>query len=322
MSHHHNDPGHPPRGRGLTRAGGGPSELTQDDFLLLFRDELEQKRRLAKQADRPLQEQVDQYLAWCARQPRSSEAWITEKRRVLELLIGEGARRLADFTADAIERHMQAVLDAGKSVKTANNRHGILRAFGTWCVKTGRLAKNPGCDVEAFEDCRQTWERRSLTRAEIAALFHVAMLFDPSGRRYAWYAAAYFAGLRRGDLINLRCNDVDFDAGTITIIDGKAKRRDVLPMRPELAEALKAIWPKADQAEHRDEDPEDEHGCVRAGFVVGAGARAHDRGDNAGEDRKKRDQLKKLPNLRRLLNSPHFAHCHGSSPPPWGRHQK
>ena len=57
--------------------------------------------------------------------------------------------------------------------------------------------------------------------------------------RAAWYLAAALAGLRKGDMQRLTWADVDFDQSTITIRDGKARREDVLPMHPQLAEALK-----------------------------------------------------------------------------------
>ena len=62
---------------------------------------------------------------------------------------------------------------------------------------------------------------------------------NPHAARKAWYLAAALAGLRKGDLQRLTWADVDFDAGTITVRDGKAKREDVIPMHPPLADELK-----------------------------------------------------------------------------------
>jgi len=57
--------------------------------------------------------------------------------------------------------------------------------------------------------------------------------------RDAWYLAAVLAGLRKGDLQRLIWANVDFESATLTISDGKAKRTDIVPMHPQLAEALR-----------------------------------------------------------------------------------
>ena len=59
----------------------------------------------------------------------------------------------------------------------------------------------------------------------------------------AWYLAAALAGLRRGDLVRLTWADVDFEEGSITIRAGKAKRVDVLPLHPQLADELMRLRP-------------------------------------------------------------------------------
>jgi len=51
--------------------------------------------------------------------------------------------------------------------------------------------------------------------------------------------AAALAGLRKGDLQNLRWSDIDFENGTISIRDEKANRQDLIPMHPQLADELK-----------------------------------------------------------------------------------
>ncbi len=61
---------------------------------------------------------------------------------------------------------------------------------------------------------------------------------EPVGRK-AWYMAAALAGLRKGDLTRLIWADIDFEDNAITVRDGKAKRTDVIPMHPQLAEELK-----------------------------------------------------------------------------------
>lgn len=74
-----------------------------------------------------------------------------------------------------------------------------------------------------------------MTDDEISRLLAVAGEHD----RRAWYLAAALADLRRGDLERLTWADVDFEQGVIAIRGGKAKRVDLIPLHPQLAEELK-----------------------------------------------------------------------------------
>ncbi len=146
-----------------------------------------------------------------------------------------GITRLSELTADALESYLRGIRERGLSARTANFARQIAVAFMSWCVKTGRADANvltvvPKLDESA--DRRRV--RRPLTDEELSRLLAVA---EDRGRK-AWYLAAVLAGLRLGDLKRLTWGDVDIEAGTITIRDGKAKREDVIPMHPQLAEAL------------------------------------------------------------------------------------
>lgn len=61
--------------------------------------------------------------------------------------------------------------------------------------------------------------------------------------RAAVYCAAVLTGLRRNELRQLIWDDVDFDQGLIRVRAevGKARRADVIPLHPDVAETLRAI---------------------------------------------------------------------------------
>jgi hypothetical protein len=65
---------------------------------------------------------------------------------------------------------------------------------------------------------------------------------EPRGRK-PWYLTAALAGLRKSELLSLTWGDVDLGAGTLTVREGKAHRVDVLPLHPQLAEALRGMRP-------------------------------------------------------------------------------
>jgi integrase len=191
--------------------------------------------RFAVEGRRPLAEHIAAYIAHCRRAGQASRH-VDQKDDHLRRL-SEGARvtRLADLTADALERHLTQLRHSGLSARSVNFARQIAVAFYQWAVKTGRAEINPLRVVPKLDESRDRRRvRRPLTDAEMASLIAVAREHG----REAWYLAAALAGLRKGDLQRLTWADVDFDDATITVREGKAKRVDLIPMHPQLAEAL------------------------------------------------------------------------------------
>ena len=192
--------------------------------------------RYATEGRRPIAEHADAYVAHC-RHVGHAPRHVDQKARHLKRLIASGKlSRLSDLTADALERHLAKMKDDGLSARSLNFARGIAVAFYSWLVKTGKAESNPLKVVPKLDETRDRRRvRRPLTDDELARLLSVAREHG----REAWYLAAALAGLRKGDLRRLTWADVDFDANTITIREGKAKRVDVLPMHPQLAESLR-----------------------------------------------------------------------------------
>ncbi len=183
-----------------------------------------------------LSEHVADYLTHC-RHVGHAEKHVDEKARHLDrLLAGTGATRLQELTADALERLLRTMREDGLSARTVNFARQVAVAFVSWCVKTGRAETNALAVVPKLDESRDRRRvRRPLTDEELGRLLAVA---HERGRA-AWYMAAVFAGLRRGDLVRLTWRDIDFAEGTITIRGGKARRVDVVPMHGQLAEELR-----------------------------------------------------------------------------------
>jgi integrase len=164
---------------------------------------------------------------------------IDQKESHLKRLQGTTeASRLADLTADALERHLFGLRTAKLASQTVNHARKYAVAFMNWCVKTGRIESNPLAVVPKLDASRDRRRiRRPLTTEELERLLDVA---DDCGRK-PWYLAASLAGLRRGDLERLTWADVDFEAGTVTVRGGKARRVDLVPMHPQLAAELERL---------------------------------------------------------------------------------
>jgi integrase len=136
---------------------------------------------------------------------------------------------------------MRERIDDGKSARTANLLRQNALALAAWITAEGRANLSDfSARIPCFDESRdRRLVRRALTTDELARLFDAA---GERGRRL-WYALAYYAGLRRGELRRATWGDVDLEHGTIAIRNRKAGRVDVLPLHPDLVEELRAARP-------------------------------------------------------------------------------
>ena len=192
--------------------------------------------RFATEGRRPLSEHVAAYIAHCRHAGHAPRHVAQKESHLRRMIAGSKATRLAELTADALELHLTVLKDRGLSARSVNFARGIAVAFCGWCVKTGRAESNPLRVVPKQDESRDRRRvRRPLTDDELSRLLAVAR----ENGRDAWYLAAALAGLRKGDMQRLTWGDVNFAESTLTIRHGKARRVDVIPMHPQLADALR-----------------------------------------------------------------------------------
>jgi integrase len=127
--------------------------------------------------------------------------------RVLPAL---GAERLADIRQVDLQDFADGLCAEGLDASTVRNTLMPLRAIFRRALARGEVAVNPttGLELPAVEGRRD----RIASPAEAAAL--LAAL--PECDRGLW-ATALYAGLRRGELLALRWEDVDLAAGVIRV---------------------------------------------------------------------------------------------------------
>lgn len=162
-----------------------------------------------------------------------------------------GKLRLSEITPREIDRYTAAKVREGQlsavSINKTLTRLGqVLKRAKRW----GLIDRNPVEDAERLKATRPApvW----LDRAEhIEALLDAAGELDKAARRdrrhvprRAMLATLVFAGLRIGEMLELRWRDVDVAGGTITVraskTDAGVRQVDMLPaLRDELL-ALKA----------------------------------------------------------------------------------
>ncbi|MDO8120638.1 site-specific integrase [Isoptericola sp. b490] len=177
-------------------------------------------------------------------------------------------RSIGDTTLDRlkpsdVERFVLDLRDAGKAQATVRQVYTVLRAILDAAVRDGLIARNPAAQVARPGVDRH--DARYLTRDEVDRLLAAA-----EGTRYAPVLELLaFTGMRRGEALALRWDDIDFDArlirvrgtlgrvgGILLVTDTKTERsRRAIPLSERAARVLRAVGERqaAERVAARDE---------------------------------------------------------------------
>jgi len=129
-----------------------------------------------------------------------------------------GDRALDKIRPEDVEDLMCAMSKAGVGVKSVRNYVGTLSAIFRFAMHPRRkwATSNP-CEVIDLPSVRTSEEIRFLTTAEVDALATAAVEGEHQALDRALYVVAAMTGLRQGELIALRWQDVDRDTRRVRV---------------------------------------------------------------------------------------------------------
>ena len=134
----------------------------------------------------------------------------TLRLRVLPTL---GERRVREITTRDVQRWVDALTEAGWAPATIDSALTPLRAFYRRALVRGEVMTNPTAGI--LKPAVRSKTRNVATPTEVAA--RLALL--DADDRVLW-ATAFYAGLRRGELIGVLPDDVDLASGVIRVERG------------------------------------------------------------------------------------------------------
>ena len=146
--------------------------------------------------------------------------------------------RLADLTEERVDRALGKLADGGRSARTCNLYRSLLHSLCRYAIRHAKLLTANPVEAVGRRSCRMDTRktRRALTVDEASRLLAVA------GPRRAYYSAALWSGLRWGEIAALEWRDVDLTSDRPAIRlraeATKAKRADVMPLHPDLADVF------------------------------------------------------------------------------------
>ncbi|MHB8695418.1 MAG: tyrosine-type recombinase/integrase [Solirubrobacteraceae bacterium] len=165
---------------------------------------------------------------------------------IAHLVPAFGDLSIEKITPARIERFRNdAVRDSGMSRRNANRLLAITHAVFVHACAYHGLKENPAAKVPKLKESYDAGRYEFFTPEEIHKLV-AAAAGEQDG---AVFLTAAFTGLRRGELVALKWQDVDFENSSIRVYEGftrevgrpKSRRSRTVPMVDEVADILRAL---------------------------------------------------------------------------------
>jgi integrase len=249
------------RGKRRTKIGFTDKGLTEE---LAGKLELEARMRSSGLIDPMLDRFAEQKLLPIDEHLEAFEASLSDNTgkhvkltmtRVRRIAAGAAFEKLSDIDGEPVQVYLRALRkeeDLGH--RTYNHYLQAMDAFCNWCVLTKRLIANPILGLERLNtavDVRHP--RRALSGDEVAKLVESARTSGVAIQRFNGeqrsriYLMSYMTGLRKKELASVTPRSFDLEASpptvTVEAACSKHRRKDVLPLHPELVSKLR-VWLK------------------------------------------------------------------------------
>lgn len=206
--------------RGAVSIGGGKRKYARGDTqaevvkkLAEIKAKLGRGESLAEQGRQTVGDFLDEWLdsIKASVRPRTHDAYESHVR--VHIRPGLGGIRLADLTTQHVQRWIDRLAASGASARSIRRYHGALHTAleraERWGLVRSNVAAAKLLDLPRVED----YEWQPLTLDESQRFLAVVKGY----RLEALYTVALALGLRKGEILGLRWQDVDLDAGHMWI---------------------------------------------------------------------------------------------------------
>lgn len=217
----------------LHREKIGPKALAEDEY---HRRRTQARREefcpRVQRGPRPVlfEDAAKEYLEWARTDKRS---WMTDQHWLNRLRARFAGKTLDEITPQDVER-FKADLAAERAVATVNRHLACLKHLYSRAIRDGNARNNPVKAVRLFQEnnARVRW----LAQEDETAL--LAVIPEPY-RRFC--QVAIYTGLRKGELLDLIWERVDFKTGILTV--GRSKHGDArrVPMSSLVQDVLRRV---------------------------------------------------------------------------------
>jgi integrase len=176
-------------------------------------------------------------------------------RSIRRVAINCGFEFLGNLDAGVLERHLAAIIAAGRSYRTRNAAFTNVHSFINWLLRTHKLPRDPIQTISRLneEADPKRRRRRALTADEFERLLATTKSEASPTRegltgeqRATIYLLAAWSGLRKSELAKLKITDLSLDTVPpfvhLPAAAAKARRDDgAIPLHPFVASEL-GLW--------------------------------------------------------------------------------
>lgn len=208
----------------------GPNKKLAEKILLKLKTAVIENKYLdiKKKAKVKFETQVGQYLIYAKANKRS---WDRDQKSLKNLSRCFAGKYLYEITSYDIENYK---MERSKVVSpaTVNRELACLKHMLNKAVEWQMLEVNPAKNVKLLRENNQ--RLRYLTRQEIERLYE-----SSPDHLKPIILTALLTGMRKGEILSLKWEDIDFDQGVIFVRDSKNGEMREIPINDQLMLTLK-----------------------------------------------------------------------------------
>jgi len=156
---------------------------------------------------------LKEWLASCKQRLAPSTNYSYNQLARTYILPVLGNVRIRDLTPSMIQRFYNEKVAEGVGLRTVQKTHTVIHASLNAAMQMGLIGRNPDDATQPPRPVPK--EKRILTQDEARKLLQVAE--RTNDRNYALYYTAIVTGMRQGELLGLRWQDVDLAKGKLHI---------------------------------------------------------------------------------------------------------
>ena len=177
---------------------------------------------------------VDEYLTHLRLERRLAdhtlESYARDLGDLLRHVAGAG-RAIEALTRPDLEAWVRTQMGEGRSPRSVARAVAAVRGFYRYLARHGRIREDPAVDLQA----PRAWQvlPKFLTSEEVERLLGAPDVRTPRGLRdRAMIEVLYASGLRVSELVAMRAQDLQLEAGYLTTT-GKGKKQRLVPIGDE-----------------------------------------------------------------------------------------
>lgn len=143
---------------------------------------------------------------------------------------------LSDFDENNLSNFYKYAESKKWKANTINQRLQIVKIFTAWAFKRGCIKNDFMCDIKKLRTINNV--HFTPTKEEFVQLLTYVQKHTHKQRLGLMLRTMFETGARRSEICNIKCSDIDFDNGYITIL-GKGNKKESQPISSDLLNDLK-----------------------------------------------------------------------------------